>query len=84
MNVEKRGKLVEYCNWILAFHIMNFASWMAVLFYLPKFFIYYVEYKSDGKVFAGVIEIQERKLYRFIGQPAFSHFFMLACSYKFK
>jgi putative membrane protein len=62
---------VEYYSWILAFHVMSFASWMAVLFYLPRLFIYHVEHKSNGKAFTDVIEIQERKLYSFIGVPAF-------------
>ena len=62
---------MEYYSWILAFHVMSFASWMAVLFYLPRLFIYHVEHKSNGKAFTDVIEIQERKLYSFIGVPAF-------------
>ncbi len=62
---------MEYYSWILAFHVMSFASWMAVLFYLPRLFIYHVEHKSNGSAFTDVIEIQERKLYSFIGVPAF-------------
>ncbi len=62
---------MEYYSWILAFHVMSFASWMAVLFYLPRLFIYHVEHKSNGAAFTDVIEIQERKLYEFIGVPAF-------------
>ena len=58
---------MEYYNWILVFHVMSFASWMAVLFYLPRLFIYHVEHKDNGSAFTDVIEIQERKLYSFIG-----------------
>jgi putative membrane protein len=62
---------MEYYNWILAFHVMSVLSWMAMLFYLPRLFIYHVEHKENGKAFTDVIEIQERKLYSFIGVPAF-------------
>ncbi len=62
---------MEYYNWILTFHIVSFTSWMAMLFYLPRLFIYHVEHKSNGSAFTDVIEIQERKLYSFIGVPAF-------------
>ncbi|MCH9812625.1 MAG: protoporphyrinogen oxidase HemJ [Epsilonproteobacteria bacterium] len=62
---------MEYYSWVLAFHVMSVISWMAMLFYLPRLFIYHVEHKENGKVFTDVIEIQERKLYEFIGVPAF-------------
>lgn len=62
---------MEYYSWILAFHVMSFVSWMAMLFYLPRLFIYHVEHKANGKAFTDVIEIQEKKLYSFIGVPAF-------------
>jgi len=32
---------MAYYNWILAFHVMSFVSWMAMLFYLPRLFIYH-------------------------------------------
>jgi putative membrane protein len=62
---------MEYYTWVLAFHVMSVLSWMAMLFYLPRLFIYHVEHKSNGKAFTDVIEIQEKKLYSFIGVPAF-------------
>jgi putative membrane protein len=62
---------MEYYSWILAFHVMSFTSWMAMLFYLPRLFIYHVEHKESGSAFTDVIEIQERKLYKYIGVPAF-------------
>jgi putative membrane protein len=61
---------MEYYSWILAFHVMSVLSWMAMLFYLPRLFIYHVEHKSNGKAFTDVIEIQEEKLWRIIGVPA--------------
>ena len=60
---------MAYYNWILAFHVMSFTSWMAVLFYLPRLFIYHREH-ADNKAFGEVVKIQEYKLYAYIGVPA--------------
>jgi len=60
---------MEYYSWILAFHIVSFASWMAMLFYLPRLFIYHREH-SDSEEFGKIVEIQEYKLYAYIGVPA--------------
>jgi putative membrane protein len=60
---------MAYYTWILAFHVMSFASWMAVLFYLPRLFIYHREH-SDNIAFGEVVKIQEYKLYAYIGIPA--------------
>ncbi len=60
---------MEYYNWILAFHVMSFTSWMAMLFYLPRLFIYHREH-SDNVAFGKIVEIQEYKLYAYIGVPA--------------
>ncbi len=62
---------MEYYSWILAFHVMSFISWMAMLFYMPRLFIYHIEHKANGKAFTDVIEVQEEKLWKFIGVPAF-------------
>lgn len=60
---------MEYYTWILAFHVMSFVSWMAMLFYLPRLFIYHREH-SDNIAFGEVVQIQEYKLYTYIGVPA--------------
>jgi len=60
---------MAYYTWILAFHVMSFVSWMAMLFYLPRLFIYHREY-ADNKAFGEVVEVQEYKLYHYIGVPA--------------
>jgi len=60
---------MEYYNWILAFHVMSFVSWMAMLFYLPRLFIYHRE-NADIKAFTDIVEIQEYKLFKYIGVPA--------------
>lgn len=54
---------------IKAFHIMAMMSWMAMLFYLPRLFVYHTEHK-ENEGFVEVVKIQEMKLYRFIGTPA--------------
>jgi len=60
---------MAYYTWILAFHVMSFTSWMAMLFYLPRLFIYHREH-ADNLAFAEVVKIQEYKLYAYIGVPA--------------
>ena len=60
---------MEYYTWILTFHIMAVMSWMAMLFYLPRLFVYHVENK-EKKEFTDVIKIQEYKIYKVIGFPA--------------
>lgn len=60
---------MAYYHWILAFHVMSFVSWMAMLFYLPRLFIYHRE-NADTKAFTQIVEIQEYKLFKYIGAPA--------------
>ena len=62
---------MEYYSWIVAFHVMSVLSWMAVLFYLPRLFVYHAEHAKNGPAFTDVIKIQELKLYKYIGNPAF-------------
>jgi len=45
---------MAYYSWILAFHIMSFVSWMAMLFYLPRLFIYHRE-NADTKAFTDIV-----------------------------
>ncbi len=60
---------MEYYSWVLTFHIIAMTSWMAMLFYLPRLFVYHVE-NSDKKEFVEVVKIQEYKIYKYIGAPA--------------
>ncbi len=60
---------MAYYNWILAFHVMSFISWMAMLFYQPRLYVYHQEH-ADNEGFVEVVKIQENKLYHFIGVPA--------------
>ncbi|GAB6072685.1 protoporphyrinogen oxidase HemJ [Venenivibrio stagnispumantis] len=56
--------------WIKAIHIIFVISWMAVLFYLPRLFVYHAENK-DNDGFVKVVKIMEKKLFYVIGIPAF-------------
>lgn len=60
---------MNYYSWILTFHIMAVMSWMAMLFYLPRLFVYHIE-NIDKKEFVEVVKIQEYKIYKYIGNPA--------------
>lgn len=60
---------MEYYTWILTFHVMAFMSWMAMLFYLPRLFVYHVENKNV-KEYVDIVKVQEFKIYKYIGMPA--------------
>ena len=60
---------MEYYTWILTFHVVSVLSWMAMLFYLPRLYVYHVE-NSEKKEFIEVVKIQEYKIYKYIGMPA--------------
>ncbi|RXJ68624.1 TIGR00701 family protein [Halarcobacter ebronensis] len=60
---------MEYYLWILVFHIMAVMSWMAMLFYQPRLYVYHTEHKNK-KDFVEVVKIQEYKMYKYIGLPA--------------
>lgn len=55
--------------WVLWFHVISFISWFAVLFYLPRLFVYHAE-NIDNKGFVEVVKIQEMKLLKYIGIPS--------------
>lgn len=57
-------------SWVLWFHIISMVSWFAVLFYLPRLFVYHVE-NGTNQGFIDVVEIMEMKIYKYIGVPAF-------------
>jgi putative membrane protein len=56
-------------NWLLWFHVISFISWFAVLFYLPRLFVYHAE-NIENKGFVKVAKIQEMKLFKYIGVPS--------------
>lgn len=54
--------------WIKAFHIIAVVCWFAMLFYLPRLFVYHAI--SDDNVSKERFKIMERKLYKGIGTPS--------------
>jgi putative membrane protein len=44
-------------------------SWMAMLFYQPRLYVYHTEHQKKTE-FVEVVEIQELKMYKYIGIPA--------------
>ncbi|MEA2073037.1 MAG: protoporphyrinogen oxidase HemJ [Campylobacterota bacterium] len=56
-------------DWILWFHVISFISWFAVLFYLPRLFVYHAE-NIDNSGFVEVVKVQEMKLFKYIGVPS--------------
>ncbi|RDU62700.1 protoporphyrinogen oxidase HemJ [Helicobacter didelphidarum] len=61
--------LTESYNGFKAFHIISVITWMAALFYLPRLFVYHAQ-QYNNKSFTDIVEIQEKKLYYYIGYPA--------------
>ncbi|MGM0624083.1 MAG: protoporphyrinogen oxidase HemJ [Campylobacterota bacterium] len=60
---------MEFYIWVKALHVLSFLSWMAMLFYLPRLFVYHKENESN-QGFVDVVKVQEYKLYKYIGHPA--------------
>jgi len=56
-------------EWVLWFHVISFISWFAVLFYLPRLFVYHAE-NIENEGFVKVAKIQEMKLFKYIGVPS--------------
>lgn len=52
--------------WIKWLHYAAFISWMAMLFYQPRLFVYNAEHIQNNG-FTDVVKIQESKLYNGIG-----------------
>ncbi|RXJ86904.1 protoporphyrinogen oxidase HemJ [Arcobacter sp. CECT 8985] len=61
--------LLSYYLWIVIFHVMAVLSWMAMLFYQPRLYVYHTEHKNKPD-FVEVVKIQEYKMYKYIGLPA--------------
>lgn len=54
--------------WVKAFHIIAVTCWFAMLFYLPRLFVYHA--MADDKTSLDRFKIMERKLYYGIGTPS--------------
>lgn len=54
--------------YIKAFHVIAFTAWMAGMFYLPRLYVYHAE--TDNQAIRDTFKVMERKLLRFIINPA--------------
>lgn len=54
--------------WIKAFHLIAVICWFAMLFYLPRLFVYHA--MSEDQTSRERFKIMEHKLYRIIGTPS--------------
>jgi len=57
-------------QWMIWFHLISLISWFAVLFYLPRLFVYHAE-NAENAGFIKVVKVMEMKIYKYIGLPAF-------------
>lgn len=53
---------------VKSLHIISVVSWFAMLFYLPRLFVYHA--MTDDAAGRERFQVMERKLYRAIGTPA--------------
>ena len=59
----------EYYLYFKFLHYIFFVSWMAFLFYQPRLYVYHAE-NMDKPDFVKVVEVQEYKMYHYIGWVA--------------
>lgn len=59
----------EYYQTFRYLHYLFFISWMAMLFYQPRLYVYHAE-NMDKPDFVRVVEVMEYKMYKYIGYPA--------------
>jgi len=62
--------LSETYFWTKAFHVISVISWMAGLLYLPRIFVYHASGVEEGSGLSETFKVMERKLLRFIMNPA--------------
>lgn len=56
--------------WTKALHVISVIAWMAGLLYLPRLFVYHAERASDPGELRDTFKVMERKLLKFIMNPA--------------
>lgn len=61
--------LTDHYLLLKALHLIAVMSWMAVLLYLPRLFVYHVD-AVQGSEQSETFKIMEYRLIRFIGMPA--------------
>ena len=61
--------LLEWYDWIKAFHVIAVIAWMAGMLYLPRLFVYHAD-AEVGSELSETLKIMERRLLRAIINPA--------------
>lgn len=61
--------MVENYMVLKAFHVIAVISWMAVLLYLPRLFVYHSQ-EEKGSATSQTFKIMQNRLMRMIGMPA--------------
>lgn len=61
--------ILGYYDWFKALHIISVIAWMAGMLYLPRLYVYHVRAKK-GSELSETLKIMERRLLRFIINPA--------------
>jgi putative membrane protein len=56
--------------WVKSLHVISVIAWMAGLFYLPRLFAYHADQIAQGADTDALFATMERKLLRFIMNPA--------------
>ncbi len=67
---------MEIYPWIKAFHIIAVIAWMAGILYLPRLYVYHAM-QSPGSETSETFKVMERRLLRFIMNPAMIISFVL-------
>ena len=67
---------MEIYLWIKAFHVVAVIAWMAGMLYLPRLFVYHAM-QAPGSEVSETFKIMERRLLRFIMNPAMIVAFVL-------
>jgi len=61
--------LIEWHEWIEAFHVISVIAWMAGMLYLPRLYVYHAEAAAGGES-SEMLKVMERRLLRVIINPA--------------
>lgn len=66
----------EYYLFIKALHLIAVISWMAGMLYLPRLYVYHAD-KAPGSEASEMLKVMERRLLRYIVNPAMVATFLL-------
>jgi putative membrane protein len=61
--------ILSHYDWFRALHLIAVISWMAGLLYLPRLFVYHAD-ADKGSELSETLKIMERRLLRYIMNPA--------------